>query len=396
MPSRRTLGPALVTVVGALTIFAAPALAESEFAAEEFPALIGGQQTGNHVITIEDEKNLTCEKVTFTGQATEPSEDLTVIPSYTGCTAFGFSATVAINECAYKFHTGTEAGEEGSELAFKGAMEIDCPPEKKIVVTVLTCQVKVGDQNDLGVEFVNNPAAEPQPTVTANISTSELEYEKSVDGAFCPLTGTGVKENGIYSGSEVISASKDSEPKAFQDKKRKPTKLCKEEPPCANIYDKPAIAATKKGPILLDFEGEDLIECAKSQISANAKEKENAPLHLEKFAVTFADCKVDAACTKVEMTTQPTADLYAFADGGFGNIMVMVTLYVECAGRTCEYKSKDAPMGMFFKGGDPAEITFSNQIIPKKTLGGEKNCTDFLIWDGSYTVTAPKPVWPSR
>jgi hypothetical protein len=385
-------------VLALLALPASAAFGASEFSAERFPPTISGEQAeGNHVVTVEDEKSLSCEKATFGGELSAPAATLTVSPSYSGCTFGGKTATVTTNSCTYKLHGGEEVGE--TETKFEGTLDVVCPEGQKIAVATSNCEFKIGTQSGVGkLEFVDHPEATPKENYTVNISLTKLKYSKTVDGTECPLTGVGEKEDGAYSGHELIKGSRSSEGVGVAVLKVVKVKLCKEDPKkvaCKNAYPaKETLEATNSEDIVF-IHSATSITCTTSKITAATKAEAETPLNLENFATTFAGCTESKMnCTKVEMTGTPTAAIYQWG-GGNGSIVASATLFFECPGFVCQFASPTLTMPLF--GGMAPEILVVAQSFAKQKIGTEKNCEGVITWStGKYAVGKPKELWVSR
>jgi hypothetical protein len=399
----------LVLLVSVLTIAAAAfssgtAVAAGEFEAGFFVSSVEGEEEGSHVLTLEDEVKLSCTEVLFDGELTQPTEDLSVTPEYKGCTMAGLSTTVAMNGCVYQLHAGSETGG-----GYEGTMGIVCPVEKKVVIATSTgnCEVTLSSQSSLSkVEYSNQLEAEPKPRASAKLSLSSVKYNKAKDGFLCPLTGTGEKTNGSYSGTELLRAFAESEEQGMAMGKPANTLLCEEQVKvgCKKTYPKNTpIKATQINAVSLELAKlGSAVSCPTSEITAATEEKEKAPLPLEKFTLTMTGCTLQPAnlkCAKVEMTNKnPAAIIGVSVIGtGNGNIEVPATVYLECekGSLTCEYKSDN--LAMRLAGADPGVIAFGGQPLKKVVLGAgkETGCSDFLLWTGFYVLGEPKPVYVS-
>jgi hypothetical protein len=398
----------------ALTAWAAQAAsAASEFQAAEFPARLSGEQSGEkgHVFTVEEKNSLTCTKMTATGELFEPSEAQEVSPTYSSCTAFGFSATVTMHGCVYRLH----AGEETSANHFSGTIDIVCPPGEKIAMAAGTCEVQVGSQEGLsGVEYVDNTGHSPVD-VTVNLSVTGIKYNKVKDGIGCPLNGTGEKSDGTYSGATLVKGFKKNEEKeeatAVAVQKKVNTKLCQEDPkgkPCTNAYGiKPIKSALKAGAAAyLNIEGIGAIECTSSEMNGEMEAAEGAPLPIKDFLVTFkaGTCQTTpakTACGKVEMEGgKVKGKIWAFTvASGRGNLFAPMTLYAECGKEVvCKYSSqKHFSVAMTPGATGVTTLQVVNQTLERqKGIPNEAGCSDEAVWFGVWFLSEPQPLWVSN
>jgi hypothetical protein len=185
------LGVAVLTALAALTIGAASAQA-AVFTAASYPAFVSAEPSaaGAPSFTFEGGKTAKCEIV-------------------------GFGGGIESNGCEFVFHPGTGSGDN-----FTGSFDVSCPAGKKIVVTGSTCEVQIGAQTGLGPVAYEKVTAATPDEVQATFqmkSTAGFTYTKAVDGASCPLSGTGVKTDGVIGGGLNIKAGSTEtlEPIAF-------------------------------------------------------------------------------------------------------------------------------------------------------------------------------------
>jgi hypothetical protein len=210
------LGVAVLTALAALTIGASGAQA-AVFTAASYPGFVSAEPSGAGApsLTFEAGKTAQCEFVGFGGEIANATSSLNLRPGFGGCTNFGAAGSIESNGCEFVFHPGTGSGDN-----FTGTFGISCPVGEKIVVTGSTCEVQIGAQTGLGpVAYEKLTAAMPnevQATFQMK-STAGFTYTKTVDGASCPLTGTGVKTDGVIGGGLTIKAGSTEtlEPIAF-------------------------------------------------------------------------------------------------------------------------------------------------------------------------------------
>jgi hypothetical protein len=106
---------------------------------------------------------------------------------------------------------------DGSGDEFTGSSDVTCPPGEAIVVKGGNCEVQIGSQSGLGpvgLDEVTAPEPEPEEPeghdeVEASFEMSPASgfaYTKSLDGASCPLSGTGAKTDGVFGGAMDLKA----------------------------------------------------------------------------------------------------------------------------------------------------------------------------------------------
>jgi len=203
--SKAKIGVAVLVALSALSIGAAGAQA-AVFTAAEYPAFVSGEPTsvGSPAFGFESGQTAECEFGGFAGQIPEATSELKLGPGLGGCTAFGAEASIEPNGCEFVLHPGSGSGDK-----FTGTFDITCPAGKVIVVTGNGCEVQIGSQTGLGpLAYEKVTAAEPDE-VEAGFqmkSTAGFTYTKAVDGASCPLAGTGVKTDGAITGGLKLKA----------------------------------------------------------------------------------------------------------------------------------------------------------------------------------------------
>lgn len=214
---------ALVSVMTAVAAIAASmvgaAAADSTVFTAAEPAFVGGEQLepGSAILAFEAGSTVSCEFGGVGGEMTEATSELNVGPGFGGCSAFGFAeGSFEANGCAFVLHPGSGSGDE-----FTGSFDIACPAGEKIVVKGGNCEVQIGSQTGLGpVSYDEVTAGEPAPYVEAGFemeAASGFTYTKTLDGASCPLSGTGTKTDGVFGNGLNIRAEsiEKQEPIAF-------------------------------------------------------------------------------------------------------------------------------------------------------------------------------------
>jgi hypothetical protein len=196
MKLSKMLGVAVVAVLALAVSASAASAAMFKIEGTTGPFTVKAEQVAseNHVFTIEGGLSTKCKKATFEGTvgATEVST-LEVTPSYSECTAFGLSATVNMHSCKYKFLEPAGSG------PFTGNLNLVCGSEPA-TITAGTCEVTVTSQENRGTLTYNNEATSPK-TVLVEANVTGLKYTKVKDGFLCPLSGTGTREDGTYTGN---------------------------------------------------------------------------------------------------------------------------------------------------------------------------------------------------
>ncbi|HET8814966.1 MAG TPA: hypothetical protein VFM51_08420 [Solirubrobacterales bacterium] len=198
MKTSRKLRSALLALIAFCALAAlGPAQSQAgEFTAAEYPATITGQNVGVHELTTEIGV-MECE-MTFDGPLVEPSETLTVVPTYgTGCTIEGLMVHVSNNGCDFLLHAGETLGEH--EVG--GTMDIQCPVGNAIdfeITAMMFCHLTVPAQEGLAVKFQNSTMF---PDAHLNTNVQGLTYRLDPG---CPVVGN--YNNGTYTGTTTVKA----------------------------------------------------------------------------------------------------------------------------------------------------------------------------------------------
>lgn len=203
MKLTKMLGTAFVAVL-ALSAFAASAASAAEFKATGSPVMLFAGQDTQHVFTT-DGSSVTCETATFeAASVTAPSKTVSVVPAYSGCTAFGFvSAKVEMKGCEYEFL------EPNASLVSN--VKQKCGANKTRIFSSFlgsTCEVLIGETGNTNlssVSFKNEATSPTTVKVTANVTG--ITAEKTKDTGICPLKGTGTVKNAEYTGTSTVEGT---------------------------------------------------------------------------------------------------------------------------------------------------------------------------------------------
>jgi hypothetical protein len=408
MKSAKILAFLLAVAIGPLAL---PGLCmASEFEAETYPVEVLGEDVSNHVLGVEDKLSVECSTATFKGELDIWTETEEVSPTYSGCTAFGISATVATNGCTFLLRAGEELAEPGD---FEGTIDVNCPTGKKIVITAGTCEVQVGSQEKVSkVEYDNDTEASPDK-ITLSTALTKLKYNKTKDGFACPLTGAGEKEDGTYNGTSTIWAEEEEGGGGGGGKKgvavAKPpnTKLCEKlpNPTCAKFFGANTKIEGKRLPASPKFlfslratkttkdAAKNAIQCEESKFEAKTEAEAGVPL--KEIAMTFTnDCTTTkgTSCTVKMENSAPKGFIRWTGFMAFGGQLTVNTFDVllECKGELkCEYVT--GPVTMDFSGGAAATLAVADWMNSTPTAG-EENCWTYATFTGIWELT-PAGIW---
>jgi hypothetical protein len=204
------LAYAILGLLAVGTAFASVASASS-LSAEDYPAVLKGEPTVQHVFTFEGGLTAKCPVTLLRGELSGSSAEVKLEAEYQGtfegkCTAFGLSTTASIsmNGCVYVLKPESQVGEG----KFSGAFDISCPEGQRLTIVAGTCEVQIGEQKNLKTaEFLNDTKEKAHTDeVTFNAAAEgSVKYLKAKDGTGCPLAGTGEKTDGSFSGKTTIT-----------------------------------------------------------------------------------------------------------------------------------------------------------------------------------------------
>jgi hypothetical protein len=141
-------------------------------------ATVTGSQTGatKNILTVPSAGSVECTTANFHGsQPNGTSTDLTIHPTYSGCSAFGFaSAHVTTTGCDYTLTAPTESGGKTHAKA-----DIACSAGNSIRITptvagVSACTVTIGSQEAAGVADLANSI--PRDAITINWTLTGIKH----------------------------------------------------------------------------------------------------------------------------------------------------------------------------------------------------------------------------
>lgn len=193
----KTLGLTLVAVLALSAMVASAASAAGQYTAASYPTSgTGHSPAGNDVFKTEG-GTVECT-ATFAATLNAPTSKLTVVPTYTGCKAFGFAAaTVEMDECDYTFETPAKTA---TSHLWTAPVAVDCPAGKEITVIAGNCEIRIPAQTPGGHAMIqaktNTPASPDDVTVQATVTG--ITYTVVKDGFLCPFAGTGERHDGTY------------------------------------------------------------------------------------------------------------------------------------------------------------------------------------------------------
>lgn len=403
------LAPALIAL-GIAVLCPSLAHAAGLFEAEHYAAAISGESTGIQAFALPGEGEVKCNHATFAGAIAEPVETMNVLPSYSECTGFGFAATVTAGGCELTYRPTEESGEN----SLKGKADIACPKEGHVTILAAlgTCEIQIGGQSErTSATYTDSVSSEPA-TVTAELKLTGVQVTVTKDGAFCPLSGTGVRTNGTITGNALLKGSSEEQGVGIAAAPAVKTRLCKEPPeaktaacPAGKVYEAGTAvsgvitAPTKAARIDMYLTPNNVAEeisCKGSTVFMRSMEKEARPLQFESVAVTFAECRTKGfqACQVEEIAGPTTGKMWVMRrlKPGHGQMQVPFTVQIECGAEyKCRYGSQKQEIWLV--GGEAPQLYAPWGKMPKIKIAGEVGCTEKAQWAGEYPVAEPVPVW---
>jgi len=137
----RKLKALWLTVVAAFAmtaVLASGAQAQVKVTVGASPAWLTGSQVGSHKFTVHNNGPIiTCEQVTFTATVKSGDTEVTIVPSYSACTAAigaeNFPVTITLNDCDLLFHGGIEVS---STTFSEGEIDLRCSAGKVVEIHI--------------------------------------------------------------------------------------------------------------------------------------------------------------------------------------------------------------------------------------------------------------------
>lgn len=172
---------------------------------------------------------LSCENAntTFTGEASGTDHKLTITPTYKDCFKInenhsqGLPITVSTNGCHFVFNEPSAVG--GSTTTFKGTVDVECPAEKVIEVSVFSggtptahsgfriCRDTIGTQKGIAsVEYHNVTTAGKPDDVTVTVrGTAIFATQHGLCGAATDEKAEYTSNLTLTSGTPIKAGSHD-------------------------------------------------------------------------------------------------------------------------------------------------------------------------------------------
>jgi hypothetical protein len=215
----RVFGIALIAALALSAVVAQGALAKFSFTAPERgvtdTTFLTGEKTSNHVFTT-TEGEVTCTTISFSGSAVGKStSEVSIAPSYSGCTAFGFAtAHVKVNGCTYLFTTPTIANSPNPGDYTGESPHVKCPAGKSIEITptffgASVCTSKIGEQTPTSGHVIYTNAGGATTTMDVNVNATVEGIHYIGTGGVCGPNGV-TSTDGKYTGSVTLKGYKNA------------------------------------------------------------------------------------------------------------------------------------------------------------------------------------------
>jgi hypothetical protein len=190
--------------LGMLAAFAMSAVAASaaqgaEFSAAAYPATTTVTQTTTWGVFGWD---IYCKTTHTHTKTTKAVSTINAEAELAECAANEVvPVTIEMNGCEITY----DAGETTAADEYSGSLGVSCPEGKKIVAVGGTCEVQIGNQENLGtVKYTNNTSS---GHIESETSVNEMAYTVTKDGLFCPAPGLGNYSNGIHTAEATVEGS---------------------------------------------------------------------------------------------------------------------------------------------------------------------------------------------
>ncbi len=201
----KVLGLTLIAML-AMSAIAANAASADLLYAESTPATLTGSQEGTDELRVHAGA-VKCSTIKYTGTTSAfGTSQISLTPSFSGCTFVGLVATVNMNGCSYLFHFNFESGNT------TGSTDIVCPFEKEITITApklgtAKCIIHIPAQFGLGVWFSGiNVGSGTTREVTLKLSYNALSYSQTAGTAETGNCATADKTfGGTYEGRALLT-----------------------------------------------------------------------------------------------------------------------------------------------------------------------------------------------
>jgi hypothetical protein len=186
----RALDLALFAVL-AMSALLASAASAGDFHSEVAHTIISGSQVGEDQFRV-TAGTVKCNEAIYSGtQSSATTTTVTVRPSYTECTAFGFAdATIDVGTCEYEFSG------DNTKVNI-----VNCG-NTPLTITVFNCYVTIANQNGLESVTYTNTNSGASRDVAIEINISNVVYTQHPKKF--PECSSSTHKNGTYTGAATM------------------------------------------------------------------------------------------------------------------------------------------------------------------------------------------------
>jgi hypothetical protein len=199
----RILGIAVGALLAVSSALASIASAD-DFTAEKYPATLTGKNTKIDKLTV-TVGTVGCQNSSYVATVTGATTTLTITPSYSSCTAFGFPATIDMNGCQLIGNIGAGTTGDG---------DISCPAGQSITITAISagtnkCTLHIESQADLTgvITFVNKGSGTTREVeLSGTLTGVDYSHTKGTGLGAC---AAGTATNGSIEMSALVTGEED-------------------------------------------------------------------------------------------------------------------------------------------------------------------------------------------
>jgi hypothetical protein len=197
---------ALCVVLCALGAVTASSAFAASFTFGAAPATITGSQATLNVIEFTNSTHVErvktkCSVVSFEGTASvATANELTLTPTFSGCTGGGLAETIKMNGCKFTF-TGASSAALTVSLDIAG-----CTTGKTITMTQGNCTISIPAQSELAHIVFTSGGSASEMDALATVTITTLQSTQT--GSECPAPGL-TSSDGSYSGTITFKAFSD-------------------------------------------------------------------------------------------------------------------------------------------------------------------------------------------
>jgi hypothetical protein len=198
----KTIGLTGVAVALMLAITGSAQAAQFHATAPGSVSVTGQQTTQFKVqLTAPNGPSISCAEVLFEATTSQTSQDITMTPTFTTCTALGQTATIKANGCKL---TATGEGQPARTTLVDVA---GCTSGQQIEIQTSICQIKIPEQTGISHTTATDNAT-PPGDIDVTMTMTGIKYQFS--GAVCGHTTNVQTADGSVSGAATFRAFNDA------------------------------------------------------------------------------------------------------------------------------------------------------------------------------------------